>query len=186
VHEDIYNAFTEQFVAQVKALKVGDPLLPETDVGPLIDEHEVHRVHEWIEEARARDGKLLTGGHFQGSVYYPTVLADVPHDARCVREELFAPVTVLFPYNDFADAIHAVNDSRYGLQAGVFTQDITKILTAFNRLEVGGVMINEVPTFRVDNFPYGGLKDSGLGREGVKYTLEEMTDIKVMVLHNTH
>jgi glyceraldehyde-3-phosphate dehydrogenase (NADP+) len=184
IHERVYDEFKKRFVSQVKALKVGDPLLPETDIGPLIEEHEVHRVHAWVEEAKARGGKILTGGHFEGAVYEPTVLQQVPKDTRCVSQELFAPVTVLFPYREFDEALQEVNDSRYGLQAGVFTQDINTILKAFNRLEVGGVIINDVPTYRVDNFPYGGVKDSGAGREGVKYALEEMTEIKVLVLRN--
>ena len=120
----------------------------------------------------------------EGNIYLPTVLENVPKDACCVKDEIFGPVTVLFPYRNFDEAIDAVNDSAYGLQAGVFTKDIDKALTAFNRIETGGVMINEVPTFRVDNFPYGGIKNSGFGREGVKYAVEEMTEIKIMVLNN--
>jgi len=141
-------------------------------------------VHEWIEEAKELGGTILTGGYFEDTIYQPTVLANVPKHARCVCREVFAPVTVLFSYKDFADAIENVNDSQYGLQAGVFTRNINNIMRAFNRLEVGGVIINDVPTFRVDNFPYGGIKDSGFGREGVKYAIEEMTELKVMVLHN--
>jgi acyl-CoA reductase-like NAD-dependent aldehyde dehydrogenase len=184
IQESIYNEFTARFVEKVKVLKTGDPLDPNTDVGPLISLQDIERVHEWVEEAKDLGGTVLTGGYYEGTIYQPTVLANVPKHARCVSREVFAPVTILFSYKDFSDAIRDVNDSRYGLQAGVFTKDITKILRAFNRLEVGGVMINEVPTFRVDNFPYGGIKDSGLGREGVKYAIEEMTEIRVMVLHN--
>ncbi len=114
----------------------------------------------------------------------PTVLEDVPKHARCVKDEMFGPVTVLSPYSDFDEAIDKVNDSVYGLQAGVFSRDMGKALKAFNRIEAGGVMINEVPTFRVDNFPYGGIKNSGFGREGVKYAVEEMTEIKIMVVDN--
>ena len=184
IHEEVYKVFTGRFVEKVKGLKTGDPLSGETDVGPLIEEKEVRRVHEWIEEAQGQGGQVLTGGYYEGSIYQPTVLARVPKQVRCVSRELFAPVTVLFSYRDFSEAINAVNDSLYGLQAGVFTRDIEKVLQAFNRLEVGGVMINEVPTFRVDNFPYGGIKNSGFGREGVKYAIEEMTEIKIMVLDN--
>jgi acyl-CoA reductase-like NAD-dependent aldehyde dehydrogenase len=185
IHESIYKEFTREFVAGVKKLKTGDPLLPETDVGPLISPAEVTRVQEWIEEAQQLGGTVLTGGFYEGTIYQPTVLADVPKGARCVSSELFAPVTVLCSYKNFDEAIREVNDSIYGLQAGVFTKNIDKALTAFNRLDVGGVMINEVPTFRVDNFPYGGVKHSGLGREGVRYAIEEMTEIKIMVLHNS-
>lgn len=184
VHEKIYENFTARFVEKVKHLKTGDPLNEETDVGPLISEQDITRVHEWIMEAKYLGGTILTGGYYEGTIYQPTVLANVPKHARCVSQELFAPATVLFSYRDFEQAIQEVNDSVYGLQAGVFTSDVTKIMRAFNELEVGGVMINEVPTFRVDNFPYGGVKDSGYGREGVKYAIEEMTEIKVMVLHN--
>ncbi len=184
VHRSIYETFTEQFVEKVAALKTGDPQLDLTVVGPLISQEESERVHEWVQEARDMGGRVLTGGSSEGAVYLPTVLADVPPHSRCVCREVFGPVTVLCPYDTFDDALEAVNDSEYGLQAGVFTRDIEKTLQAFNRLEVGGVMVNEVPTFRVDNFPYGGVKKSGFGREGVKYAMEEMTEIKIMVLHN--
>jgi acyl-CoA reductase-like NAD-dependent aldehyde dehydrogenase len=184
IHESIYDDFIALFVEKVKMLKTGDPLNPATDVGPLINLQDIERVHAWIEVAKDLGGTVLTGGYYEGTIYQPTVLANVPKHARCVSREVFAPVTILFSYQNFEQAIEEVNDSVYGLQAGVFTKDITKILRAFNRLEVGGVMINEVPTFRVDNFPYGGIKASGLGREGVKYAIEEMTELKVMVLHN--
>ncbi len=184
VHEKIYKDFTERFVEKVKHLQTGDPLHEDTVVGPLISEQDIMRVHEWITEAKNLGGTILAGGYYEGTIYQPTVLANVPKQARCVSHELFAPATVLFSYGDFEQAIQDVNDSVFGLQAGVFTKDVTKIMRAFNELAVGGVMINEVPTFRVDNFPYGGVKSSGYGREGVKYAIEEMTEIKVMVLHN--
>jgi acyl-CoA reductase-like NAD-dependent aldehyde dehydrogenase len=185
IHHTIYKEFTAEFVDRVKKLKTGDPLLPETDVGPLISLDEIHRVQEWVEEARQQGATILTGGSYEGTIYQPTVLADVPKHARCVSRELFAPITILFSYKNFDEAIDAANDSIYGLQAGVFTRSIDKAMLAFNRLDVGGVMINEVPTFRVDNFPYGGVKHSGLGREGVRYAIEEMTEIRIMVLHNS-
>ena len=184
IQERTYEDFAARFVEKVKALKTGDPLDAETDVGPLISLQDIERVHEWIGEAKELGGTILTGGYFEGTVYQPTVLANVPKHARCASREVFAPVTILFSYQNFEQAIEEVNDSVYGLQAGVFTSNMNNIMRAFNRLEVGGVMINEVPTFRVDNFPYGGIKDSGLGREGVKYAIEEMTELKVMVLHN--
>ncbi len=184
VHENIYSEFEKKFIEQVEAIKTGDPLSEETFVGPLIQPGEAERIHEWVEEARQLGGEVLCGGTYSGNIYLPTVLARVPDHARCVRCEIFGPVTVLFPYTSFDKALAEVNNSDYGLQAGIFTRDIEKIFTAFKRLEVGGVMVNEVPTFRVDNFPYGGIKHSGFGREGVKYALEEMTDIKVMVMHN--
>ncbi len=184
VHESLYPAFKEKFIAKVRALKTGDPLLADTVVGPLITAQEVQRVHQWVGEARELGGQVLAGGSYDGTVYMPTVLDRVPPAAQCVRREVFGPVTVLFPYGHFNHALDAVNDSAYGLQAGVFTRDVEKIFRAFNRLDVGGVIINDVPTYRVDNFAYGGVKDSGFGREGVAYAMEEMTEIKVMVLHN--
>lgn len=184
VHGKIYDQFKNVFVEKVKGVKTGDPALQDTVVGPLITEDEVKRVGDWVLEAKDMGGKILAGGTQKGNIYPPTVLEDVPKYARCVKDEIFGPVTVLFPYSDFDEAIERVNDSAYGLQAGVFSRDMGKVLKAFNRIEAGGVMINEVPTFRVDNFPYGGIKNSGFGREGVKYAVEDMTEIKVMVVDN--
>ncbi len=184
VHEKIYNQFKNVFVEKVKEIKIGDPALQDTVVGPLITEEEVKRVGDWVLEAADMGGKILAGGTWEGNIYMPTVLEEVPKHARCVKDEIFGPVTVLSHYSDFDEVIDKVNDSVYGLQAGVFTQDIGKALKAFNRIEAGGVVINEVPTFRVDNFPYGGIKNSGFGREGLKYAVEEMTEIKIMVVDN--
>ena len=184
VHEKIYDQFKNVFVEKVKAVKTGDPALQDTVAGPLITEEEVKRVGDWVLEAADMGGKILAGGTREKNIYMPTVLEKVPKHACCVKDEIFGPVTVLFPYNDFDEAIDKVNDSVYGLQAGVFSRDMGKALKAFNKIEAGGVMINEVPTFRVDNFPYGGIKNSGFGREGVKYAVEEMTEIKIMVVDN--
>jgi acyl-CoA reductase-like NAD-dependent aldehyde dehydrogenase len=184
VHEKIYDQFKNVYVEKVKEVKTGDPALQDTVVGPLITEEEVKRVGDWVLEAADMGGKILAGGTRKGNIYMPTVLDDVPKHARCVKDEIFGPVTALFPYSDFDEAIDKVNDSVYGLQAGVFSRDMGKALKAFNRIEAGGVMINEVPTFRADNFPYGGIKNSGFGREGVKYAVEEMTEIKIMVVDN--
>lgn len=184
IHETVYEQFARTFVDKVEKLTAGDPLAEETFVGPLITHEEVMRVHAWVEEARSLGGQVLTGGTYRDAIYMPTVLAKVPRQARCVCCEVFGPVTVLFSYQDFEQALEAVNDSVYGLQAGVFTRDIGKIMMAFNRLEVGGVMVNDVPTFRADNFPYGGVKDSGFGREGVSCAMEEMSEAKVLVVHD--
>ena len=184
VHEKIYDQFKNVFVEKVKAVKTGDPALQDTVAGPLITEEEVKRVGDWVLEAADMGGKILAGGTREKNIYMPTVLEKVPKHACCVKDEIFGPVTVLFPYNDFDEAIDKVNDSVYGLQAGVFSRDMGKALKAFNKIEAGGVMINEVPTFRVDNVPYGGIKNSGFGREGVKYAVEEMTEIKIMVVDN--
>jgi glyceraldehyde-3-phosphate dehydrogenase (NADP+) len=184
IHEAVYEQFARAFVDQVEKLATGDPLAEETFVGPLITPEEVLRVHAWVQEARSLGGQVLTGGTCRDAVYLPTVLANVPRQARCVCREVFGPVTVLFSYNGYEQALEAVNDSAYGLQAGIFTRDIGKIMMAFNRLEVGGVMVNDVPTFRADNFPYGGVKESGFGREGVAYAMEEMSEPKVLVVHD--
>jgi len=182
VQEKIYDAFKKRFVDKVKAMKTGDPFKADTVVGPLITPEAVSRVGARVKAAAAMGGKILIGGHANKNIYSPTVLENVPDHAECVKDEIFGPVTVLFPYRDFETAVDRVNDSVYGLQAGVFTRDLDKALMAFNRIETGGVIINDVPTFRVDNFPYGGIKHSGFGREGVKYAVEEMTEIKIMVM----
>ncbi|MFC1591208.1 aldehyde dehydrogenase family protein [Thermodesulfobacteriota bacterium] len=184
VHESIYDDFAGHFTAKVQALSAGDPGAEATVVGPLITAREADRVQEWVDEACSLGGKLLAGGTREGNVYAPTLLEGVPKKARCVCREVFGPVTVLFPYRSFDKVLDEVNDSAYGLQAGVFTRCMDSILKAFNRLAVGGVIVNEVPTFRVDNFPYGGIKESGFGREGVRYAMEEMTELKVLVVDN--
>jgi len=182
VHAADRDAFLERFVAETKALAVGDPLDEETWVGPLIDEGAADRVRAWIGEAVSAGAKQHCGGEGQGAVVLPTVLTDVPGDAKVCTEEVFGPVTVVETYEDFGEALARCNAGRYGLQAGVFTRDIGKAMRAFETLDYGGVMINDVPTFRVDNFPYGGTKDSGFGREGVKFSIEEMTEPKVLVM----
>jgi acyl-CoA reductase-like NAD-dependent aldehyde dehydrogenase len=154
-------------------------------VGPLIEEKHVERVLAWIREAVDGGAKLLCGGGVRGQVVEPAVLTDVPAEAKACREEVFGPVTVVEPFGTFEDAITACNASRFGLQAGIFTRDIGRMLHAWRELEYGGVLINEIPTFRVDNFPYGGTKDSGFGREGVRYAMEEMTEPKVLVVQGS-
>jgi len=182
VHESIFDAFKERYVPLVAALKVGDPLDETTRVTALIDEGEAVRVESWINEAVEGGAKLLCGGERRGSIITPAVLTKAPEDCRLCVEEAFAPVTVLSSYRRFEEALERVNSWKFGLQCGVFTRDYRRIFMAFNRLEVGGVVIDDVPTLRVDNFPYGGVKQSGFGREGVKYAMEEMTELKTMVI----
>jgi acyl-CoA reductase-like NAD-dependent aldehyde dehydrogenase len=182
LHERIYDSFVERFCQRVSSLRTGDPLSEETDVGPVIDEASAARIEEWITEARDAGGKVLVGGNRKSQLVEPTVLAEVPKECRVVCEEAFAPLTVLAVYRDFEDALRSVNDSRFGLQAGVFTSSLSKALHAFEILEVGGVIINDFPTFRVDSMPYGGVKESGFGREGVAYAIEEMTEPRLLVL----
>jgi acyl-CoA reductase-like NAD-dependent aldehyde dehydrogenase len=182
VHREIYDAFRDEFVKAVKQLVVGDPRDVKTFVGPIISEDDAKRIEQTIQRAVEHGGRLLCGGSRDGRLVQPAVLENVPHDADASCEEIFGPVTLLNSFDDFDAAVMDVNDSRYGLQAGVFTRDIGKIQKAWNELEVGGVMINEVPSFRVDNMPYGGVKDSGLGREGVRWAIESMTEPRLLVI----
>ncbi|HEY3523386.1 MAG TPA: aldehyde dehydrogenase family protein [Candidatus Limnocylindrales bacterium] len=182
VHEEIWDAFLERLVAGAKGLKLGDPLDPETDIGPMVDAHAAERTQRWVDEAKAMGGKLLAGGTADGSFFPPTIMTDVPVHAQICSNEAFAPVAIAFPFRDLDDAIQRVNDSFFGLQAGVFTSDIGHAWRSFEELVVGGVMINDVPTYRVDHMPYGGVKDSGLGREGLRYAIEDMTELRLMVL----
>jgi acyl-CoA reductase-like NAD-dependent aldehyde dehydrogenase len=184
VHERVFDDFAGRLLALVKGLKVGDPLDPATDVGPMVEEQEAARVDAWVQEAVAGGARVLTGGRrLGGALYEPTVLANVPADAKVCAAEVFAPLVGLFRYTDFQDALREVNRSTYGLQAGVFTTNLEQTLRAFDELEVGGVIVNDVPTWRVDHMPYGGVKDSGLGREGPRYTIEEMTEPKLLVIN---
>ena len=162
-------------------MKHGDPLEEETDVGPLIDLESAERAQAWINEARSGGAEVLVGGGRDGSVVEATVLVGTTPDMKVNCEEVFAPVVTVSKYSDFDDALSAVNDSPYGLQAGVFTHDQRKLWKAFEQLEVGGVIANDVSSFRVDSMPYGGVKESGIGREGVRYAIEEMTEGRLLV-----
>jgi acyl-CoA reductase-like NAD-dependent aldehyde dehydrogenase len=184
VHESIVDAFRKKFVSAVKALKMGDPREEDTFIGPMISEDEAKRVERTILDAVQRGAKLHCGGGRQGGMLEPAVLENVPGDADASCEEIFGPVTTLATFSDFDQAIELVNDSRYGLQAGVFTYDIARIERAWNELEVGGVMINEIPSFRVDHMPYGGTKDSGMGREGIRWAIESMTEVRLLVIRD--
>jgi acyl-CoA reductase-like NAD-dependent aldehyde dehydrogenase len=182
IHSAVYDEFMERFVEGSKALKVGDPLDPETQLGPMVDEQAAQRTQRWVEEAQEMGGKVLLGGSADGASFPPTILVDTPPTAQVCSNEAFAPLVVAFRFDDFGEAIAAVNHSFYGLQTGVFTNDLAHSWQAFNELEVGGVIINDVPTYRIDHMPYGGVKDSGLGREGLRWAIEDMTEIRIMVV----
>jgi acyl-CoA reductase-like NAD-dependent aldehyde dehydrogenase len=182
IHEDVWDPFMDRFVEGAKALTLGDPADPTTDVGPMVDARAAARTQQWVDEARALGGQVLAGGTADGTFFPPTVLTDVPVHAQVCSNEAFAPVVVAFPFRDIDEAITQVNDSFFGLQTGVFTSDLGAAWTSFNRLEVGGVIVNDIPTYRIDNMPYGGVKDSGLGREGIRWAMEDMTEIRIMVL----
>ncbi len=185
VHESLYDQFLETFVAETKRVAVGDPMDPNTIVGPMIEQLHVERVLTWIAEAVEGGARVHCGGKASGQVLEPTVITGARRDARVCRDEIFGPVTVVEKFDHFDEAIAACNDARFGLQAGVFTPSIENAMTAWRDLEYGGVLINDVPTFRVDNFPYGGIKDSGFGREGVRFAMEEMTEPKVLVMRGS-
>ncbi len=183
VHEPIYRDFVKRFADATSALCVGDPAEAQTVIGPMIDENSVNRVESWVDEALQRGATAVMHGRRQGSLLSPTILANVTRDLKVSREEVFGPVVTVAPYADWGDAIAAVNDSPYGLQAGIFTHDVNRIFAAFSQLEVGGVIVNDFPTLRIDNYPYGGVKDSGFGREGVRYAMEEMSEPRMLVLN---
>jgi glyceraldehyde-3-phosphate dehydrogenase (NADP+) len=184
VHGRVFDDFTRRLVARLERLKIGDPLDPDTEFGPLIDAGEADRVEAWVAEA-VRDGaRVVTGGRRLGpTLYAPTVLTDVPAEAKVCTHEVFGPLVGLYRFTDFPDAVRELNRTSYGLQAGIFTADLDKALSAFDHFEVGGVIVNDVPTYRIDHMPYGGVKDSGLGREGPRYTIEEMTELKLLVIN---
>jgi acyl-CoA reductase-like NAD-dependent aldehyde dehydrogenase len=184
VHADVADAFGERLVANTEALRVGDPLDPETDVGPLISPGDRDRVKRWVEEAVEGGAELLTGGELvdEGRCLAPTLLASPPHEAKVWCEEIFGPVATIDRYSDFDEALRMANDSKFGLQAGVFTRDVGRGLQAARTLEFGGVLINEVPTFRADQMPYGGVKDSGNTREGPAFAIYELTEERFVTL----
>ncbi len=181
VHETVFDDFAKRFVDAASKLRVGPPASAETDITAMIDEGNAVRVEHWVEEARQGGAEILLGGTRDGAVYPPTVLTKTAPDMRVVCEEVFGPVVILEKFATFAEAIARVNASRFGLQAGVFTDSLAHSQQAFEQLEVGGVIINDTPTFRVDHMPYGGIKDSGFGREGVKYAMADYMEMKVLV-----
>jgi len=182
VHEDVWDEFMARFTAAAAALRVGDPMDPATDIGPMVDEANVRRTQEWVDEAVAMGGRLLLGGRGQGTYFPPTIMTDVPVTARACSAEAFAPLVVATRVASVDEAIRGVNDSEFGLQAGIFTADLASAWKAFNELVVGGVIVNDIPSYRIDHMPYGGVKDSGLGREGLRWSIEDMTELRIMVL----
>ena len=182
VHTEVWDEFTERFVKLAAGLRVGDPAEENTDVGPLINAAAADRVRQWVAEAVGDGATVLLGGEGEGSYLPPTVLTDVPAGARVCREEVFGPVAILSRVASFEAGLQAINDSAFGLQAGVFTADVANSWHAFETLEVGGVILNDSPTYRIDHMPYGGIKDSGLGREGLRYAIAEMTEPRLFVV----
>ncbi len=181
-HEEIYDRLKEALVAATSQLIAGDPKQEDTFIGPMISEKEATRLHSWIDEATSAGAVLLCGGNRNGAMLDATVLENVPTDQKVCTQEAFGPVAVLSRFTDFDDALSAVNDSVFGLQAGIFTRDLYKAQQAWDTLDVGGVVIGDVPSWRVDNMPYGGVKDSGLGREGIRFAMEDMTEIRNLVV----
>jgi acyl-CoA reductase-like NAD-dependent aldehyde dehydrogenase len=182
-HRSIHGRFLGELVDHVRELKVGNPLDPQTDVGPLITREAAERVEKWVKDARSNGAKLLCGGKREGSIVTPTVLTNTQPQMKVACAEVFGPVVIVEPYDSFDEALATVNASPFGLQAGVFTNDVRLLFRAFEKLEVGGVIANDVSSFRADDMPYGGMKDSGTGREGAQYAIESMTERKILVLN---
>ncbi len=182
IHEDVYDEFRDMLVAKTRTLVSGDPKDRNVFIGPMISEGEAARLDGWIQEAVAKGATLLCGGNRKGAMLEATLLENVDRNTNLNIEEAFGPVAFLIRFSTFEEALGIVNDSKFGLQAGIFTRDLFKSLDAWDRLDVGGVVINDVPSYRVDNMPYGGVKDSGLGREGIRFAMEDMTEIRNLVI----
>lgn len=183
VHENQYDEFVNKLVVETKKLKVGDPLEESTDISALISEKDVQRTLSWIQEAKDGGAIVATGGYSEGNALYPTIILNTSPEMQVSCQEVFAPIVIVNKVKAVKEAIEYVNHSRYGLQAGIYTKDIYQALYAADELEVGGVIINDIPTFRVDHMPYGGVKESGTGKEGIKYAMEEMTEMKLVVIN---
>lgn len=181
VHSSIYKEFCKQIKAGAESLKWGSPLEMETDISAMIDIANTHRMDEWLKEATDAGAKIISGGYEKDGIYAPTILTNVKKELRVCSEEVFGPIITVEPFDAFEDAIDQLNDSRFGLQAGVYTDSISEMNLAFEKIECGGVIINDVPTFRVDQMPYGGIKDSGFGREGLKYAIQDMMEPRILV-----
>lgn len=184
VHHSRFEEFLSEFTRIVSTLKVGDPLDPATDVGTMVDDASAQRVAGWAAEARAAGAAITLGGDRDGATLFPTVVADPPHDAAVIREEVFGALVSVLPYDGFDDVLALCNSSRFGLQAGLFTNDLTRILTAWRELEVGGLVVNGSSNFRLDHVPFGGVKDSGFGRESPRLMIEDFTVVKTMIIRN--
>lgn len=185
IHTSLYDDVKKRFVAATKKLKAGDPKNPKTFLGPMIDEDAAKRLEGWISEAKKAGAKVLCGGQRKGSMLDATVLEDVPQTAKLNRQEAFGPVAFLEPFEDFSAALVTVNASEYGLQAGLFTDNLTHAMRAWDTLVEGGVVVGDIPSFRVDNMPYGGVKLSGFGREGIRYAIEDMTERRLLVIRDS-
>jgi glyceraldehyde-3-phosphate dehydrogenase (NADP+) len=183
VERSAYGKFRDLLLAGVRQLTMGDPMDEATDVGPLIRESDAIRASEWVQQAIQDGATLLCGGKRHGSMLEPTVLTGTRPDMKVNCEEVFAPVVTVEAYDEFSQALRQINESPYGLQAGLFTRDVNRIFQAYEELEVGGLIAGDVPSFRIDHMPYGGVKDSGLGREGLRYAIEEMTEPKLLVMN---
>jgi acyl-CoA reductase-like NAD-dependent aldehyde dehydrogenase len=183
VEDSVYGKFTDLLVEGVKKLKTGDPMEESTDIGPLIRESDAIRVTQWVEEAARSGARVLCGGQRHGSIVEPTVLTATKPEMKVNCQEIFGPVVTVEPYQSFDEALRRINHSNYGLQAGVFTRDVKLLFEAYDELEVGAVVAGDIPSFRIDQMPYGGVKDSGIGREGLRYAIEEMTEPKLLVMN---
>lgn len=183
VHRDVYAEFRQKFIDATEKLVMGDPVSDKTDIGPLINDAAAERIEKWIDEAVAQGAVVATGGGHEGRMFQPTVLENVNDGMQVMCAEAFGPLVNLVPYDDFEDALAMADSGNFGLQAGVYTRDLNKAMRAVQRLNVGGVIINDVPTLRIDNMPYGGNKDSGVGREGPRFAVEEMTTLKMVIIN---
>ncbi|MGY8765561.1 MAG: aldehyde dehydrogenase family protein [Nitrospinaceae bacterium] len=184
IHSSKFDKFLDKLIQETKSYKAGDPLDETVTFGPMIDRKNAERIESWVDQAVKNGAKIITGGHRDGTYYPPTILTEVDSKLPVACNEAFGPILIVNSYTNFNDALKEVNNTDFGLQAGIFTNQMDKILKAFNELDVGGVVINDIPTFRVDNMPYGGVKDSGFGREGIKYSMQEMTEIKLLVYNH--
>lgn len=178
VQKKIYDQFLEKYINETKALKIGDPADEDTDIGPMITEKEAERAKQWIDDAVEKGAKIEVGGERKGPILFPTIMTNVNRTMKIISQEVFAPIVSVIPFETEREVIQFANDSIYGLQAGIFTKDIDRAIRVADQLEMGGVWINEISTYRQDNHPYGGVKQSGIGKEGVKYAIEDMTEMK--------
>jgi len=183
IHQRHYQEFVSKFVESANKLRIGNPVEPDTDIGPMISDAEAQRVQSWVQEAADQGARVLCGHQRKGSIYTPTVVVDAKPEMRIVKDEIFGPAAVVFPVESFEEGVGLADDSQYGLQAGIFTNNVDRALAAVRRLNVGGVMINDFPSFRIDHMPYGGNKGSGLGREGARFAIEEMTTLRAVIFN---